>query len=45
MSNERIAIYPGTFDPLTMGHDDIVQRSLKLVDRLIIAVAGTAISH
>ena len=42
MSNERIAIYPGTFDPLTMGHDDIVQRSLKLVDRLIIAVAGTA---
>jgi pantetheine-phosphate adenylyltransferase len=42
MSNERIAIYPGTFDPLTLGHDDIVRRSLKLVDRLVIAVAGTA---
>lgn len=42
MSKERIAIYPGSFDPLTLGHDDIVRRSLKLVDRLIIAIAGTA---
>ena len=42
MSSERIGIYPGSFDPLTLGHDDIVRRSLKLVDRLILAVAGTA---
>ncbi len=42
MSEERIAIYPGSFDPLTLGHDDIVRRSLKLVDRVVVAVAGTA---
>ncbi len=41
-TNLRIAIYPGSFDPLTLGHDDIVRRSLKLADRLIVAVAGTA---
>lgn len=41
MNSERIAIYPGTFDPLTFGHDDIVRRSLKLADRVVIAVAGT----
>jgi pantetheine-phosphate adenylyltransferase len=42
MSEERIAIYPGSFDPLTLGHDDIIQRSLKLVDRVVVAIAGTA---
>lgn len=35
----RTAIYPGSFDPLTNGHEDIIRRSLKLVDRLIVAVA------
>lgn len=35
---ERIAIYPGTFDPITMGHLDIAVRALQLCDRLIIAV-------
>ena len=35
----RTAIYPGTFDPITFGHIDIVKRSLKIVDKLIIAVA------
>ncbi|MFQ5745803.1 MAG: pantetheine-phosphate adenylyltransferase [Gemmatimonadota bacterium] len=39
---ERLAIYPGSFDPPTLGHDDLVQRSLKLVDRLILGVAETA---
>lgn len=34
-----IAIYPGTFDPITNGHQDIVQRALKLFDRVIVAVA------
>ena len=36
--HERIAIYPGTFDPFTIGHQSIVERGLKLFDRIIIAV-------
>lgn len=35
----RVGIYPGTFDPVTRGHLDIVRRGLKLVDRLVIGVA------
>ncbi|HEY8603263.1 pantetheine-phosphate adenylyltransferase [Tsuneonella suprasediminis] len=35
---ERIGIYPGTFDPITLGHADIIRRGCKLVDRLIIGV-------
>ncbi len=33
------AIYPGTFDPITHGHSDLIQRAVKLFDRLIVAVA------
>jgi len=36
--SERIGIYPGTFDPITRGHADIIRRGAKLVDRLIIGV-------
>jgi pantetheine-phosphate adenylyltransferase len=36
---ERVGLYPGTFDPVTMGHIDIIGRAMKLVDRLIIGVA------
>ena len=36
--NERIGVYPGTFDPLTLGHLDIVRRGARLVDRLVIGV-------
>ena len=36
---ERVGLYPGTFDPVTMGHMDIIGRGMKLVDRLIIGVA------
>ncbi|HEX7120020.1 MAG TPA: pantetheine-phosphate adenylyltransferase [Longimicrobiales bacterium] len=36
---QRIAIYPGSFDPMTNGHEDIVRRALRFVDRLIVAVA------
>lgn len=36
---EKIAIYPGSFDPLTLGHLDIIERGLKVFDKLIIAVA------
>ncbi len=37
-SHERIAIYPGTFDPFTVGHMSIVERGLKIFDRIIIAI-------
>jgi pantetheine-phosphate adenylyltransferase len=36
---ERIGLYPGTFDPATNGHIDIIGRAVKLVDRLVIGVA------
>lgn len=36
---ERIAVYPGSFDPITRGHEDIVRRALGFVDRVIVAVA------
>ncbi|MDT8339499.1 MAG: pantetheine-phosphate adenylyltransferase [Sulfurimonas sp.] len=36
---KKIAIYPGTFDPITNGHFDIIERTLVLFDKLIIAVA------
>lgn len=35
---ERIGVYPGTFDPITRGHRDIIRRGAKLVDKLIIGV-------
>ena len=35
----RIGIYPGTFDPITLGHMDIIRRGAKLVDRLVIGVS------
>jgi len=35
----RIGLYPGTFDPITLGHTDIIRRACSLVDRLIIGVA------
>jgi pantetheine-phosphate adenylyltransferase len=35
----RIAVYPGSFDPVTRGHEDLVRRSLSLADKLIVAVA------
>ena len=35
---ERIGLYPGTFDPITLGHADIIRRGAKLVDRLIVGV-------
>jgi pantetheine-phosphate adenylyltransferase len=36
---QSIAIYPGTFDPITMGHVDIIERALNLFDEVIVAVA------
>ncbi len=39
MSKTRVGIYPGTFDPITNGHTDIILRATKLVDRLVLGVA------
>jgi pantetheine-phosphate adenylyltransferase len=36
---KRVGLYPGTFDPLTFGHVDIVRRAVKLVDELVVGVA------
>lgn len=38
----RIGVYPGTFDPITNGHQDIIQRATRVVDKLIVAVATNA---
>jgi pantetheine-phosphate adenylyltransferase len=39
---ERIGVYPGTFDPVTNGHLDVIQRAARLLDRLVIGVAMNA---
>ena len=39
---EKCAVYPGTFDPMTKGHFDLIVRGAKLYDRLIVAVAATS---
>ena len=38
----KIAIYPGTFDPITFGHIDIIKKSLKIVDKLIVATTDSS---
>jgi pantetheine-phosphate adenylyltransferase len=38
---KRIAVYPGTFDPITLGHEDLVRRAAYLFDEVIVAVAGS----
>jgi pantetheine-phosphate adenylyltransferase len=38
MSKQRVGVYPGTFDPITLGHMDIIRRGAKLVDKLVIGV-------
>ena len=39
MNNGRIAVYPGTFDPVTNGHIDIISRAARLVEKLVVGVA------
>ena len=41
----RTAIYPGSFDPLTNGHLDVIERATKLFDRVIVAVATSESKH
>ena len=40
MSKSIIAVYPGTFDPMTLGHEDVVRRACQLFDSVIVAVAA-----
>ncbi|HEX5697731.1 MAG TPA: pantetheine-phosphate adenylyltransferase [Rhodoferax sp.] len=40
MANDLIAVYPGTFDPITLGHEDVVRRAAQLFDHVIVAVAA-----
>ena len=40
MPQPVIAVYPGTFDPMTLGHEDVVRRATQLFDRVIVAVAA-----
>ncbi len=42
MAEPRIGVYPGTFDPITNGHFDIIQRSAKILDTVVVAVAVNA---
>ena len=42
MPNSRIAIYAGSFDPVTRGHEDLIGRSLEFVDRIVVAVANNS---
>ena len=42
MADKRIGIYPGTFDPVTNGHVDIIRRAARLVDKLIVAISVNA---
>ena len=39
MTSEKIGIYPGTFDPITNGHSDIIGRAARLLDKLVVGVA------
>lgn len=38
----KIAVYPGSFDPITYGHLDIINRALRIFDRIVVAVAGNS---
>ena len=38
---KKIAIYPGTFDPITFGHIDVIKKSLKLVDKIIVGISNS----
>ncbi|MGB8634264.1 MAG: pantetheine-phosphate adenylyltransferase [Rhodanobacteraceae bacterium] len=42
---ERIVVYPGTFDPITCGHSDLVTRAAPLFDKVVVAVAKSAGKH
>ena len=38
---KKIGIYPGTFDPITFGHIDVIKKSLKFIDKVVISISNT----
>ena len=42
---EKVAVYPGTFDPMTRGHFDLIVRAAGLYDKLVVAVASTSVKN
>ena len=44
-TEKRIALFTGTFDPFTIGHQNIVDRTLPLFDKIVIAVAVSKLKH
>ncbi len=45
MNGKRVAVYPGTFDPITYGHIDIIKRASNIIDELVIGVAKNVHKH
>ncbi len=45
MESKRIAVYPGTFDPITNGHLDLIQRGLRLFDKIIIGIGKNPVKE
>lgn len=45
MSNTVIAVYPGTFDPITLGHQDLIRRGAALFGSVIVAVAAAQLQE
>jgi pantetheine-phosphate adenylyltransferase len=41
MAKKRVGLYPGTFDPVTLGHIDIIKRAVKIVDHLVIGIVSS----
>ena len=37
---KKVAIYPGTFDPITFGHIDVIKKGLKIFDKIIVAISN-----
>lgn len=45
MKNKKIAVFPGSFDPITVGHEALVLRALHLFDEIIVAIGNNALKH